>query len=52
MLLKWCKEGRINFVKKNKYIINDVDMEFDNGNEVALFEILNSNSKVRKGLLS
>lgn len=34
-------------MKRGKYIINDVDIDFDNGNEASLFEILNDNSKKR-----
>lgn len=45
LLLKWCKEGRISFVKRGKYIINDINLDFSDCNEASLFEILKSRCK-------
>jgi len=45
LLLKWCKEGRITFISKGKYIINNYNNDFDNANEADLFNLLQSKKK-------
>lgn len=47
LLLKWFNEGRLSFIGKGKYEINDVDMYFNDGNEASLFYLLKSSSKKR-----
>lgn len=45
LLLKWCKEKRVTFISKGKYIINNYEGDFDNANEGSIFNLLQSKNK-------